>query len=34
MESKRKMSGTNGLETVADTDRAAKRRKLMEVSLS
>ncbi|KAI1809770.1 Bromodomain-containing protein [Poronia punctata] len=30
MESKRKMSGTNGLETAADTDRVAKRRKLME----
>lgn len=33
MESKRKASGANGLESAADTDRAAKRRKLMEVSL-
>lgn len=32
MESKRKASGANGTETAADTDRAAKRRKLMEVS--
>ncbi|KAI0976781.1 hypothetical protein F4678DRAFT_480238 [Xylaria arbuscula] len=31
MESKRKASGANGLETAADTDRAAKRRKLIEV---
>ncbi|KAI0517154.1 Bromodomain-containing protein [Xylaria bambusicola] len=30
MESKRKVSGANGLETTADTDRAAKRRKLIE----
>lgn len=32
MESKRKASGANGLEAAADNDRAAKRRKLMEVS--
>ncbi|KAI1425778.1 Bromodomain-containing protein [Xylaria sp. FL1777] len=30
MESKRKASGTNGLEMAADNDRAAKRRKLIE----
>ncbi|KAI0431554.1 Bromodomain-containing protein [Xylaria sp. FL1042] len=30
MESKRKASGANGLETATDTDRAAKRRKLIE----
>ncbi|KAI1288923.1 Bromodomain-containing protein [Xylaria venustula] len=30
MESKRKASGANGLESAADTDRAAKRRKLIE----
>ncbi|KAI0876891.1 Bromodomain-containing protein [Hypoxylon argillaceum] len=30
MESKRKANGANGLETAADTDRAAKRRKLIE----
>ncbi|KAI0410174.1 Bromodomain-containing protein [Xylaria palmicola] len=30
MDSKRKASGANGLDTAADTDRAAKRRKLIE----
>jgi hypothetical protein len=35
METKRKASGANGLESAADTaDRAAKRRKLIEVSWS